>query len=112
MRVKSLPEAEALPDLAVSSIDRSGAGLSVVVSNFGSADAPDVTIRLMGDGGAVLSEKTVGGIPSAKTYVPGEARINFPVTSGSSVRYRVIVDPENSIEEIYEGNNECLSVVK
>ena len=102
---RRLPEPGPLPDFAVYSAERKGDQLNVVVMNFGAAPVSGVLVRLIDRGGKTVAEHTIDRFESAGDFVPGELSFSFPMQSGSSGDYRVIVDPDDAIEEIYEGNN-------
>ena len=105
--VKRLPDPGRLPDLACSDIISTGNTLKAVISNFGPVSVSQATVRVVDKSGRPVAETTLGEIESAEDFVPGEAEANFSITAPVSEISHVIVDPEDEIEEIFEGNNRC-----
>ncbi|MFC1509698.1 hypothetical protein ACFL60_08470, partial [Candidatus Omnitrophota bacterium] len=103
--VKKLPTQEQLPDLACTEIKSTGSKLKVVISNFGPVPVSQATVRVVDISGRHVAEKRLGEIGSAEDFVPGEVEASFSITKPLSEISRVIVDPEDEIDEIFEGNN-------
>ncbi len=99
-RIMPLPESRELPDLAVAESDTRG---KAILYNFGNAEASQVTVKALDSAGRTLGEQIVSRIASAKDFVPGEAALDFSAFAGRIDR--IVADPDNEIEEIYEGNN-------
>ena len=55
--------------------------------------------------GNTVFKKTINEIKSARDFVPGKVDIIMHQVLASHIINRVIVDPDNTIEEIFEGNN-------
>jgi len=103
--VKRLPAPGPLPDPAISGAGGSGGKLLVLVNNFGASPAENVAVRIEDHAGKTVSEEVIGYIKCAKDFVPGEAAVVFPVDCDSPDIRRIVVDPGDGMEEIFEGNN-------
>lgn len=108
-QVEALPQAEWLPDLAVS---RRGlkthedGRVEVVVHNIGAAPARDITVALVGRRGKPLASHRIDFIDTPATSLAAQrVRVVFDTSPVRSEYLEVVVDPENTIEEILEENN-------
>ena len=93
-----------LPDLAVSPLDTKVEGKSVTVRvhNIGGGDAPATMVALLDSEGEEVERKAVGALAAPVDLEPKVAEVRFEdVEEG----WRVVVDPDGEIEELYEGNN-------
>jgi len=86
--------------------------MQVTVHNIGSAEAGEFSVLLeaeSGSGWTAVSEIKVSGIPPIKDLEPAITRAVLKNAAPKpGVRYRVAVDPEDRIEELYELNNEVI----
>lgn len=94
-----------LPDLAIDPWDvkSPGADCAVTVHNIGNAPAERVLVRLV-DGEDMVGEREIPGLDAPVDFVPKKTVVTFEDVPVSAM-LRVIVDPENAIDEILEENN-------
>jgi len=102
---RALPDPGPLPDLAVGEVKQTDGALRVEVLNFGPKSALPFLIRLEDGFGHTLMTQTVSAMKSAEDLVPGSAHVAFQPTSTAPTEYRVVVDPDDTLEEILEENN-------
>lgn len=102
--IERLPESETRPDLAISSAVLQEGKVCAEIENFGDAAAQNVAVHLVDVTGRTLCEQTVN-LSSSVDFEPGKAVITFASGTSMSSGMRVIVDPWNNIEEIFEENN-------
>jgi len=95
-----------MPDLAIDPWDanRDGTTVTVVVHNLGNGAAENVVVRLL-HGDEIMGEKTISRLDPPVDFVPKRTSVRFDSVTASR-NLRVVVDPENGIEEILEENNE------
>lgn len=97
------PEIPKRADLVVASIRASGGSLQVTVKNQGDAGTSgNVTVRILQSGTflANVNTKPLGAGEQAVAAVP------LPSTSAPSVLVKAIADPDNTIAESNDSNNE------
>ncbi|MCS7187652.1 MAG: hypothetical protein RMK89_11965, partial [Armatimonadota bacterium] len=106
-QIAAMPPLFPRPDLAISAqeVRVEGNWLVVPVHNIGSADAPKTTILLRDRTGRGVIKAEVPALKAPLDLQPKVhiARLLLPPTALKPLQ--VIVDPENLIAEIYEGNN-------
>ncbi len=95
------------PDLAVSAqeIRLEGDSLIVPVHNIGSADSPETTIILRDRTGRGIIKATIPTLKSPLDLLPKFHIVRFPLPTTALKPLQILVDPENRVTEIYEGNN-------
>jgi len=101
----------ALPDLAihpVKDIRQENGRWKVRVHNIGDAPATNFSIEVLDAAGRVIGRQVVPNLAAPLDFVPKTVDITFDL-SGSDWQ-RIVVDRENKIREIYEGNNEARRV--
>jgi hypothetical protein len=94
-----------IADLAIDPWEavRDGSTVTATVHNIGDAPARDIVVRLY-DGDDVIGEKRVGSLASAADFVAKRTTVSFRNVPDSH-NMRVVIDPDESITEILEGNN-------
>jgi hypothetical protein len=102
---KALPCPEALPDLAVDGLKIEGDRLQAEVLNFGNAPVDAVTVSLEDSAGRVLERKTVSSLKDARDFIWGRQDVSFTLSNRPAGLYRVVVDPDCALEEIFKENN-------
>ena len=110
IRVKQIEKHDrpsALPDLAVDpwDVNRSGKQLSVTVHNIGNAAAENIVVRLV-DGDDTIESTVIKNLDPPVDFVPKKTTVSF-IKVPESRYLRVIIDPEDAIQEILEENNEA-----
>lgn len=77
-----------------------------IVHNIGAKHVPVFTVAVVDEAGGVRASKRLGPLDAPLDMEP--RRLHFELGVGDDpVGWRVVVDPEGEIPEIYEGNNEC-----
>ena len=97
-------------DLAVTAREFSINGSTVkgTLHNIGSKNTDKVTIAVLDNNGNVVMEQMVDGIEAPLDLVPRRKQFTFVLPKNAGKNWRITVDPDNSIPEIYEGNNTVL----
>jgi len=106
LRIKPLSRADSLADLAVNpqrDVFREGDVLRVRVHNIGDAAAKNIRVNILDAAGKTLDTKMIGGLLSPLDFVPKTADVEFLVRDDAWDR--IVIDPENRIDEILEDNN-------
>jgi len=95
-------------DLAIAAreVEIEGNTLTGTVHNIGSADAAEVTVAVIDASGQAIALKRLGKLPAPVDLFP--KRMSFALSLPGRPRrgWRLLLDPERDIPEIYEGNNE------
>lgn len=96
-----------LPDLAIADYDceRKDNSLTVQISNFGCAPSKSTVIRVYDERGEMLAEEKVRVVEAPVDFVHKSAWVTF-INLPRKGMFRVVVDPDSKIREIFEGNNE------
>ena len=110
-QVESLPEENALPDLAIGKEDLRAVGgntLEAIIHNIGAAPAENVQVEVIRPNGKVVASQTIAelGAPSAD-FAARRITLSFPGLK-SPEKLGIRIDPNNEIAEIFEENNEVL----
>lgn len=106
------------PDLAIARRDidgirsRGGVTLRVRVHNVGSADARDVRVRAEDPRRHAVAETAIDHLPAPRDLTPSMRRVEIHLAGADAAGpFRVVLDPEDRIFEIFEGNNAALTGV-
>jgi len=108
---RPMPAAAARPDLALASreieTDLNAGHATITVHNVGLAPAQGIVVRLVDAvTGTRMDEKTLARIDAPLDLKPRAERLQFfNVDTAPHGRVRVLVDPENAIDEADEHNN-------
>jgi len=96
----------ALADLTIDPWDvkRDGSSVTVTVHNLGNSAANNVAVRLV-SGDKTLAEQSIATLDAPTDFVAKRAELTFRNITDTG-NLRVIVDPDNTIREILEENNE------
>lgn len=109
-RIKALPRADRLPDLAIHprrDISRAGDTLRVTVHNIGDAAARDIRVLVLDRAGKTIQAKTIDELRPPLDFVPKTADVEFRVKDNAWDR--IVIDPENKIDEIIKDNNAAVN---
>ena len=106
--IEALPDPGPLPDLAIDDIDCTEGIIRANVYNFGAAPAAGITVGIFDSLGRLIEEKNIDTLDSARDFVPKQAEIIFDLKNTDKKPYRISVDPNDSIEEIIEENNDVI----
>ncbi|NPV45497.1 MAG: hypothetical protein HPY69_00960 [Armatimonadetes bacterium] len=95
------------PDLAVATRELRVADGPVVgiVHNIGGGDAPAFRVTLLDAGGQVRATADVGLLAAPVDLEPKRAEFRLTLPEGDTGGWRVVVDAEHAVPELYEGNN-------
>ena len=81
----------------------------VTLHNLSGCDAPACVVALVDKEGNVLSQNTSKPISAPNDLLPKTTKVKLAVPDVQSLSgCRIVIDPQNEIDEIYEGNNEVL----
>jgi hypothetical protein len=97
-------------DLAVAARECSLDGLTVsgILHNIGSKDAGSVSIAVLDGNGEIVLKKAIGSIEAPLDLVPRRKEFSLVLPRKAGKNWLLTVDPENTIPEIYDGNNSVL----
>jgi hypothetical protein len=95
------------PDLALTRDDVvfDGAAVRALVHNLGSADARDVAIVIRDGRGRTLAEEVVPVVSAPIDLVPQVVEVVLPVDERPRRDWVLLLDPDDALSEVYEGNN-------
>lgn len=94
------------PDLALSAFEtRVDNAITGVVHNIGGGPAPATTVVLLTPGGEVTQTARISPLAAPDDLQPKRAAFRFSLPRPSTRGWRVVVDPDNLVPELYEGNN-------
>ena len=79
-----------------------------VAHNIGSADAADVVVAVIDSTGRKLASKSLGGLAAPMDLVPRKIPFTLELHSKPPSGCRLVLDPDQRVAEIYEGNNSVL----
>lgn len=105
--IKKIHRPENLPDLAIQperDIKQKANKLTVTVHNIGDGDAKNITVTVLDKNETVLAKKTIQKIKAPIDLVPKMESVEFNLTGKKW--YKVVIDRDKKIEEIFEENNE------
>jgi hypothetical protein len=108
--VKAIRRPPSLPDLAVhpaKDIRQKGDELAVTVHNIGDAPASNFVAEVFDGEGKVIERKVVPSLAAPLDFVPKIIELVFDL--GGRDWRKVVIDRENRITEIFEGNNEAVA---
>ncbi len=94
-------------DLAIAAreVSITGNKISGVVHNIGSADVPDVVVAVVDAAGRKLAAKSLGRLAAPTDLVPRKIPFTLELPDKPAGGCRLVLDPDQQIAEIYEGNN-------
>jgi hypothetical protein len=95
------------PDLAVTAreVAVNGQSVTATVHNIGAMDVKDVVVTVVDDEGKTLARKSLGPLAAPLDLVPRRTSVTLPLSRIPPGGSRLLVDPEDTVPEIYEGNN-------
>lgn len=85
--------------------------LSGTAHNLGSADVDDVVLAVVARDGRTIARRSLGSLAAPVDLVPKRLRFTLPLPESPVAGWRLVLDPDNKVPEIYEGNNEVKLVV-
>ena len=107
-QVERLPPIFGRADLAIAAREVAVDGNTVTgtVHNIGSADAPDVVVAVLDASGNPVARTSVGALAAPLDLMQRRAAFALTLPGKPGPGWRLMLDPERRIPEIYEGNNE------
>lgn len=107
VQAQKLDDLTRRPDLAVSPLEirADGKTLRGVVHSIGGKDAPQFTVALVDAQGKQQAVQTLGPLAAPTDLEPKRVEFSFPLRSATVKGWRVVVDPQAKLPEVYEGNN-------
>jgi hypothetical protein len=76
-----------------------------VVHNLGAANVDEVVVPVVDASGKVLQRQSLGVLPAPLDLIPKRKSFAMPLPGRPQAGWRLIVDPDQRIPELYEGNN-------
>jgi len=106
-QTKKLDDILLRADLALSKLElKIEAGrVSGKAHNIGSKDVADAVVALLDDKGKVVARKSLGRIAAPLDLTPQAVPFELEGLPAGAKGWSVVLDPENQVPEIYEGNN-------
>jgi hypothetical protein len=95
-----------LPDLAVhpqKDIRSEGEKLIVKIHNIGDAPSGNFTAEVLDESGRMIDRQVIAGLPAPLDFVPKTVEVVFDLSGRKW--HKVVIDGENAIAELFEGNN-------
>jgi hypothetical protein len=80
--------------------------VTVRVHNLGNGEAPRFTVQVLGEQGRPAFEQTAGPLAAPVDCTPKVTELKWQVPQARRGQpFTVVVDPEDAIPELYQGNN-------
>jgi hypothetical protein len=92
--------------LAAREVSVKGDTLTGVAHNIGSADAADVVAAVVDVQGRQVAKQSLGKLEAPLDLVPRRKEFSLKLPAGPRLGWRLVLDPEGVVPEIFEGNNE------
>ena len=94
-------------DLAIAAreVEIEGREVKGMVHNLGSAEAPDLQIAVADATGRVVVKKSLGKLEAPVDLLPRRKAFALQLPQGKKEGYRLLIDPDDRVSEIFEGNN-------
>jgi hypothetical protein len=110
---RELDSVFARADLAIASreVELRDGVVSGTVHNLGSANVDDVVIAMVTEHGRVVARKSLGPLGAPVDLVPKRLPFTLRLPEPPAAGWRLVVDPNNKVPEICEGNNEVPLIV-
>ena len=108
-QTEKLDDIWARPDLAVAAreVEFKDGAITGIVHNIGGKNAPAFTIALTDTQGKVRATQKLGPSAAPLDLDPKRTSFRFENVGNSVEGWRVVVDPDDEIPEVFEGNNTC-----
>lgn len=92
--------------LAAREIRMDGNRVSGWIHNIGARTAQNVIVAIVDGKGSVLERESIGSLEAPLDLMPKRKPFSLPVRERKA-GWRVVLDPDNQIPEIFEGNNQA-----
>jgi hypothetical protein len=106
-QTKPLDDPRGRPDLALSApeVRVEGSRVVGVVHNLGGAPAPRCIVALVDGSGRAVARKDLGALDAPLDLSPKRVAFALEGVPANHAGWSVVLDPDDEVEEIYEGNN-------
>lgn len=96
------------PDLALAAreVQLAPNAITGTLHNIGSADVNDVVVGIVDAGGRVAARQSLGVLAAPTDLVPRRLPFTLRLPAKRAKGWRLVLDPDGRVPEIYEGNNE------
>ena len=107
-QVKRLDQIFSRADLAIAAreVEIEGNTLTGTVHNIGSANAAEVTVAVVDARGQIIARKSLGKLAAPVDLFPKRMPFTLLLPGKARRGWRLVLDPDHRVPEIYEGNNE------
>ena len=97
-----------LADLALAAreVQVDGLKLTGIVHNIGSADVEGAVVAVVDADGKEVVRGSLGPLPAPLDLVPRRRPFTLQLPRSVGKGWRLVLDPDNTVREIYEGNNQ------
>jgi hypothetical protein len=75
------------------------------VHNIGSAAAPATDVAVLDEEGKVVARRSMATLPAPLDLHPRRRSFSITIPKGDQRSWRLMIDPEDRIPEIFEENN-------
>lgn len=108
-QTKRLDDITSRPDLAICARELAATadGVKGVVHNIGAKACPAFNVALIDAAGTTRADVQLGPLEAPLDLEPKVATFRFNNVSGLQPGWQVAVDPDDQVQEIFEGNNRC-----
>ncbi|MDP6502674.1 MAG: carbohydrate-binding family 9-like protein, partial [Planctomycetota bacterium] len=95
-------------DLAIAAreVEIQGGILKSVAHNIGGSDADNVAIAIVDEKGRTLLKQSIGRLRGPVDLIPSRKEVTLKLPGDRRRGWKLVLDPGNTIPEIFEGNNE------
>ena len=76
-----------------------------MIHNIGSGDVHEVTAGVIDEQGRVVTSRTFGKLEAPLDLVERRLPFTIALPRKAEKGWKLVIDPDNTIPEIYEGNN-------
>jgi hypothetical protein len=83
-----------------------GGILTGTVHNLGSAGVAEVVVAVLDANGRSVQRESLGALAAPLDLVPKRSGFTLPLRDPPAAGWRLVLDPDDNVPEIYEGNNE------
>jgi hypothetical protein len=107
-QVQRLSPIFARADLAIAAceVEIKANRLTGMLHSIGSVDVPNVIVAVVDATGNILARKSLGKLSAPLDLIPKRIQFALKLPEKPKTGWKLVLDPEHQIPEIYEGNNE------
>jgi hypothetical protein len=106
-QLEQLDDIRLRPDLAIAAreISVENRTVSGIVHNIGGSDAPEFTVALVDAEGNAQATAKLGTLAAPVDLEPKRLEVRIDGVPADATGWRLVVDPDDAIAEVFEGNN-------